>query len=437
VSSTPGGIAAPFSKKISIWRSRKSAGAQVWGIYRSSSTPGRTLMIATALATGWQFQQAGRYADAGRCYHELLTQEPDHADALHLFGVLHHQSGHHQRAAELIGRAIALRPDVASYHANLAEVHRALKEPERAAECCRAALRLKPHYPEAASNLGLALHDLGRHAEAVEQFEAALEMQPDFAQAQNNRGTSLRALGKTQEPAAAPARIVDKMPGNYLYLGPIALMFSQATLIHVRRDVRDVALSCWITQFSSIRWAHDQEDLARRIRDYRRLAAHWQTVLPRPVHEVCYERLVENFEPEARRLVPACGLNWEPACPQCEVGVCPCAGAAVAEPHGQDRQACGTWRSLALNPTRPGNCIYDEACPRSPTARIGDLGLPTPGAGRESSTPPISSVSRFCSFSLSKVPECQAWFTGFRRNPGASSAGKPYGITGYVEADVH
>ncbi len=112
---------------------------------------------------------------------------------------------------------------------------------------------------------------------------------------------------------AAPARVVDKMPDNYLYLGLIALMFPRATLIHVRRDLRDVAVSCWMTHFRSIRWADDLDHLARRCQDYRRLMEHWRAVLPRTIHEVRYEQLVEDFEPEARRLVEACGLNWEPA----------------------------------------------------------------------------------------------------------------------------
>ena len=112
----------------------------------------------------------------------------------------------------------------------------------------------------------------------------------------------------------APARIVDKMPDNYLYLGLLAVLFPKATLIHVRRDVRDVAVSCWLTHFRSIRWADDQTDLARRIGDHHRLMAHWRTVIPRPIHEVCYERLVDDFEAEARRLVEACGLEWQPAC---------------------------------------------------------------------------------------------------------------------------
>jgi hypothetical protein len=101
--------------------------------------------------------------------------------------------------------------------------------------------------------------------------------------------------------AGAPERVVDKMPDNYLYLGLIALLFPRATLIHIRRDVRDVAVSCWMTHFRSIRWADDLGDLARRILDYRRQMGHWQAVLPSPVHEVCYERLARGGHAGRRR----------------------------------------------------------------------------------------------------------------------------------------
>ena len=119
------------------------------------------------LATAWRWHQAGRSADAARRYHNLLASQPDNADALHLFGVLHYQNGYFVRAVELIGRAAALQPETAAYHANLAEAHRALGQHQEAMDCCRTALRLQPDYPEAANNLGLALHALGRFAEAV------------------------------------------------------------------------------------------------------------------------------------------------------------------------------------------------------------------------------------------------------------------------------
>ena len=41
---------------------------------------------------------------------------------------------------------------------------------------------------------------------------------------------------------------------------------------------------------------------------------HWRTVLPVPIHEVDYEETVADLEGVARRLLAACGLEWEPAC---------------------------------------------------------------------------------------------------------------------------
>ena len=109
-------------------------------------------------------------------------------------------------------------------------------------------------------------------------------------------------------------RVVDKMPENTQYLGLIAALFPAATLIHCRRDVRDVALSIWLTEFGQLRWACDVEDIAGRIDDYRRLIDHWRCVLPSPILEVDYEEIVANPENAARKLVDWCGLEWDPAC---------------------------------------------------------------------------------------------------------------------------
>jgi tetratricopeptide (TPR) repeat protein len=114
--------------------------------------------------------------------------------------------------------------------------------------------------------------------------------------------------------SADALRIVDKMPDNYLYLGLLMAMFPRGRFIHCRRDLRDVALSCWLTNFKSIRWACALEDIAARIRDYRRLMDHWRAVLPLPLLEIDYEETVADLEPVARRLVDWVGLDWDPAC---------------------------------------------------------------------------------------------------------------------------
>ena len=110
------------------------------------------------------------------------------------------------------------------------------------------------------------------------------------------------------------ARIVDKMPDNYLYLGLLAAMFPSSVFIHCRRDLRDVAVSCWMTDFRTIRWANDPAHIASRFSEYRRLMDHWRAVLPVPVHDVDYEETVADLEGVAHRLLDACGLEWDPAC---------------------------------------------------------------------------------------------------------------------------
>jgi tetratricopeptide (TPR) repeat protein len=112
----------------------------------------------------------------------------------------------------------------------------------------------------------------------------------------------------------AAARIVDKMPDNYTYIGLLSKMFPRAVFVHSRRDLRDVAVSCWMTDFRSIRWANEQSHIAARCVQYRRVMEHWKAVLPVPIHEVNYEQTVTDLEAVARGLVAACGLPWESAC---------------------------------------------------------------------------------------------------------------------------
>src|SRR4029077_13687264 len=99
-----------------------------------------------------EMHQSGQLGTAAQLYQRILSREQENAEALHLLGVLHHQQGDHTRAVELIGRAVALRPNASIYHANLAEAYRALGDFERAAGCCRAALEIWPDYPEAICN---------------------------------------------------------------------------------------------------------------------------------------------------------------------------------------------------------------------------------------------------------------------------------------------
>jgi Tfp pilus assembly protein PilF len=110
------------------------------------------------------------------------------------------------------------------------------------------------------------------------------------------------------------ARVVDKLPENCLYLGLLAVLFPRGKFIHCRRDLRDVGLSCWMTNFTQLDWANDLDDIAGRFRGYLRIMEHWRRVLPVPMLDVRYEETVADLPGTARRIVEWCGLNWEPAC---------------------------------------------------------------------------------------------------------------------------
>ena len=135
---------------------------------------------------------------------------------------------------------------------------------------------------------------------------------------QLNRQTALRLaarhLERLRELSRTAPRVVDKMPDNYLYLGLLASLFPRAKFIHCRRDLRDVAISCWKAHFQGVRWANDQEHIASRFYEHQRIMEHWRKVLPVPLLEVDYEETVADLESVARRLVDWCGLKWEPKC---------------------------------------------------------------------------------------------------------------------------
>jgi len=124
-----------------------------------------------------------------------------------------------------------------------------------------------------------------------------------------------RYLARLKTLAPTARRVTDKMPGNFMNLGIIALLFPRAHIIHCRRDPMDTALSCYIQSFGAdIPWSWDLASVGHYYRQYERMMAHWRKALPLPIHEVVYESLVENTEQEARALIAHCGLDWEDAC---------------------------------------------------------------------------------------------------------------------------
>jgi tetratricopeptide (TPR) repeat protein len=165
-------------------------------------------------------------------------------------------------------------------------------------------------------------------------------------------GETLHRMGADYVAALRPlapgaTRIVDKMPGNFLYLGLIRLILPTARIIHVRRNPVDTCLSCFSKLFTGNQaFAYDLRELGRYYRGYQRLMAHWHNVLPPDVLlEVEYEAVVSDFEAQARRIVAHCDLPWDSACLEFHKNMRPVHTASMAQVRQPIyRSSVGRWR---------------------------------------------------------------------------------------------
>jgi tetratricopeptide (TPR) repeat protein len=108
---------------------------------------------------------------------------------------------------------------------------------------------------------------------------------------------------------------IDKLPNNWAHVPFIHLILPNATIIDARRHPLGCCWSNFKQHFARGQaFSYDLTDVGRYYRDYVRLLAHVDAVLPGRVHRVSYERMVDDTEAEVRALLAACGLEFEPAC---------------------------------------------------------------------------------------------------------------------------
>lgn len=123
-------------------------------------------------------------------------------------------------------------------------------------------------------------------------------------------------LARLDELDTRAPRVADKLPFNLMMVGLIRAALPNATIIHCVRDARDTCLSIYRQNFTTgnYRFAYELETIGRFHNLYRRLMRHWHEVYPGSIHDVRYESLAQDPEPEIRRLLAACDLDWHDDC---------------------------------------------------------------------------------------------------------------------------
>jgi len=131
---------------------------------------------------------------------------------------------------------------------------------------------------------------------------------------------TLRELGEeyirdTQIHRLGAPFFIDKMPNNFRHIGLIRLMLPNAKIIDARRD----PMACCFSGFKQLfaegqLFSYSLDDIGRYYKDYVKLMAHWDEVIPGYVLRVQHEDVVANLETQVTRMLDFCGVPFEESC---------------------------------------------------------------------------------------------------------------------------
>jgi tetratricopeptide (TPR) repeat protein len=128
-------------------------------------------------------------------------------------------------------------------------------------------------------------------------------------------GLAQEHLNRLAKLGPKAARVTDKMPHNFRWLGLIDQLFPGAQVIHCVRDPMDNCLSIHFQKFNMHHaYSSDLAALGRYYRRYQALMEHWRKVLRIRILDLRYEDLVADQEGVTRQLIEFFGLDWDDRC---------------------------------------------------------------------------------------------------------------------------
>jgi tetratricopeptide (TPR) repeat protein len=234
----------------SRWEGSPQVGAGPAVAARAASAPGfgiASTPVEGMLARARASHERGALVDAERGYQDALGVDPDHAEALHLLGVVRFQQGRMDEADALMRRSIECMPSALAL-TNHASVLTSLGQRDEALACLDAALHINASHPRALLLRAGMLADLerhvdaataydrllekvtppidalcrqsgvllllGRHAEALASCDRALAIDGRSFEALRQRGHALRGLSRFEEAIESYGRALAIVPGN-------------------------------------------------------------------------------------------------------------------------------------------------------------------------------------------------------------------------------
>jgi tetratricopeptide (TPR) repeat protein len=171
------------------------------------------MTIEDAFNLGAQHQQAGRLAEAGVVYRHILTQVPNHPEALYRLGVLAQQIGQCPTAMQLVTQAIKLASGRAEFHGTFGELLEQCGRFDEAEAAYQTALALNHDLFGTHNNLANILSRKGQYKEAAAHFKQAMGLRPDLAVFPFGLATAYAKMGRMKEAIALFRSAIVLQPG--------------------------------------------------------------------------------------------------------------------------------------------------------------------------------------------------------------------------------
>jgi protein O-GlcNAc transferase len=136
----------------------------------------------TVKEQGDEHLKAGRYADAERCYRQVMESDAHYPAALVNLGFVLREQGRISQAREVLERAILIAAEDADSHYLLGSILETTGARGAEVSHLQRAVDLRPDFELARRQLITALFKLGRFAEAANLCEEGLAILPDSAE---------------------------------------------------------------------------------------------------------------------------------------------------------------------------------------------------------------------------------------------------------------
>jgi len=177
----------------------------------AAGSPGESRPVESAggeqidawMREAYALHQSGKSGEAEDRYRRILRAQPGNVDALYLLGEIANRSGRHERAIELISKAIAANDGVAMFHHELGSALRASRELIRAERSFARAIELAPDDLQSLTELGDLQLDMGKAADAERTFRELQRRAPGLLTASVNLGSALMAQNRLDEATAS------------------------------------------------------------------------------------------------------------------------------------------------------------------------------------------------------------------------------------------